>query len=183
MSFKWTKICLSHMFQSIQKKWYITSTSKSSPWYKWNATFWMRLLPKEIPNENKTKWAFTNTHRRKTIQMWSMWLCCNTSWKLKDSSIQYDHIFQIYRNLPGLSLGWFLIFEPFVIFISIWTISYSQDHLELKLRKHIKNIHANKKTPSETVKTVKRDSNNDENEMIIDTGQGFTDPFAIGPWI
>ena len=60
-------------------------------------------------------------------------------------------------------------------------MSHTQYHLELKLRKHIKNIHANKNTPSETGKTVKRDSNNDKNEMIIDTGQGFTDPFAAGP--
>ena len=40
--------------------------------------------------------------------------------------------------------------------------------MELKLRKHKKNIHANKNTASEMSKTA----NDDENEMTIDEGQG-----------
>ena len=55
--------------------------------------------------------------------------------------------------------------------------------MELKLRKHIKNIHANKNTPSEMSKTAKHDKKDDENEMIVDEGQGFTDAFVVGPWI
>ena len=55
--------------------------------------------------------------------------------------------------------------------------------MELHLRKHIKNIHANKKISSETSTTSKRDKNDDENEIIDDEGQGFSDRLTAGPWI
>ena len=40
----------------------------------------------------------------------------------------------------------------------------------LELRKHIKNIHTNKNTTSKLGKMAK----GDENEVIVDVGQGFT---------
>ena len=40
----------------------------------------------------------------------------------------------------------------------------------LELRKHIKNIHTNKNTTSRLGKMAK----GDENEVIVDVGQGFT---------
>jgi len=44
--------------------------------------------------------------------------------------------------------------------------------MELLLRKHIKNKHTNENT-TKTKRTVKTDSNDDENETFIDKGQGF----------
>ena len=53
--------------------------------------------------------------------------------------------------------------------------------MELHLRKHIKNIHANKNISSETSTSSTRDKNDDE--IIDDEGQGFSDRLTAGPWI
>ena len=49
--------------------------------------------------------------------------------------------------------------------------------MELHLRKHIKNIHANKNISSETSTSSTRDKN--DNEIIDDEGQGFMNPRAL----
>jgi len=54
---------------------------------------------------------------------------------------------------------------------------------ELHLRKHIKNIHANKNISSETSTSSTRDKKFDENEIIDDEGQGFMNRLTSGPWI
>ena len=57
-------------------------------------------------------------------------------------------------------------FQDQNFYIKIY-VSYD---IVLELRKHIKNIHTNKNTTSKLGKIAK----GDENEVIVDVGQGFT---------
>ena len=70
-----------------------------------------------------------------------------------------------------------------IISTIFYLYQYMIHDMELHLRKHIKNIHANKNISSETSTTSKRDKNDDENEIIDDEGQGFSDRLTAGPWI
>ena len=70
-----------------------------------------------------------------------------------------------FHNLWTISFRIIKIGSPGLDF---WYSNHFSDQMELKLRKHKKNIHANKNKPSEMSKTA----NDDENEMTIDEGQG-----------
>ena len=83
-----------------------------------------------------------------------------------------DHIFQIYRNR---------IIQVQIISTIFYLYQYMIHDMELHLRKHIKNIHANKNISSETSTSSTRDKNDDE--IIDDEGQGFMNRLTTGPWI